>query len=140
MPAMHPRDKRLATRPLLKSPTGDRRSPKRWRIVGIQLNNHGPALRDQSVAVAVAHNARKAGHVQVAARDEQPLRRHEIEDAPSIFCGQRLVDVEFAGHLRTRHLNLGHVHGIAPNHQGLASRVQTITGMTGRMAGELQQT
>ena len=77
---------------------------------------------------------------QVAARYQQPFGRHEIEDAASIFRGQRLVDVEFAGHLRARHLNLGHVHGIAPNHQRLTRRVQTITGMAGRMAGQLQQT
>lgn len=68
--------------------------------------------------------------MKMAASDEQAFRRDQIEDASPVLGSQRIVDVVFAGHLRTRDLNFGHMNGIAPNNERLADRVQTTAGMS----------
>jgi len=65
--------------------------------------------------------------VQVTACYEQTFSRDKIEDTSPALGRQRLVDVVLARYLRARDLDLGHMHGVAPNQQRLARRVQAVT-------------
>src|SRR5580658_4009975 len=69
-----------------------------------RLDDDPPGLGDELVAASAADQMGEAGQMQVAAGHQQPLRRHQIENAPSVFFGLTLVDVELARHLRTRNL------------------------------------
>ena len=72
----------------------------------------------------------EAGQVQMPAGHEVAFLRDIVEDLEAVFRREGFADVILACDLGSRNLNLRHVDGVSPHHQGLARGIEAVSAMS----------
>ena len=105
----------------------------------LTLYNDRPRLRDQLICARRLNEMGKAGYVQMTPRNQQPLRRHVIEDATAAFRRHWLVDIELVRHSGTRHLDFGNMNGVSPDYQRFPRGFEAIAAVSWCVTGQRQK-
>ena len=72
----------------------------------------------------------KPGRCRCPPVTSMALLRDIVEDLEAVFRGERFADVVLARDLGPGNLDLRHVHGVSPHHQGLARGIEAIAAMS----------